>query len=961
MAQVIKSGMIMKRSVGKNKLLGRSNWKARFLVLDYCYLTYYDKYWDVSLPEPDNHAKVHGQFKVCDIRAVENVDADAFADHSEVFQVVFEDTESAKGPNGEPCLRALYIEPKGGVASGADSDRNQWTASIRKTIAEVGDVTILQTKYCSGVAANGKLTCCQREPSDFMSDTQGCKIATRVNPSRTGELKNTLGKEDSGGDSQTQQQPQPPQRPNVGPRMSAPTQSVRPKMELPGTPVTQSFKERPQPTPIARQTSVPTLRHQQTPPPLPPGKSQPRPGIVSRTSVKANTSVTRMLEAEEWFVRNWTPSETSMKLMQLNEGAFFVRESQSKANAFTVDIRTNDADEPIVAKRVYLTEDGFFRFEGDSVTHASMRACLQNCSDYKITLVNDREKGRASESGRFRGAKFVSQNSVSSNSSKSPPPMPARKPPQRVVVNTSTTADEDEIYGEVRLQPGQYEEVDFAAVPDNTQQSSSGMATMKVREMVALTGTPNVDPDAEEFNGFQDNVRAKNKLWTHRPDVTPAVLASLDKSQIKRQEAIYELVYSEQAYIRDVNTFIDVYLKPIQAKRLMDEPFTNKLVTSALAIQAAGQSFLNDLEARQNESVVVECIADVLLKHVDVMSTRFYHYSDIALETREMLSEPPALVNFLNETRDKPSSRGLTMDAFSLTPVQRMVRYPLLVDEVLKKTDNDPTERAALSTAHNKWRASLNKCNSRLKEIEEWHNLKDVHGTLNYTKLTGSDPVWTPDHEYGFRSMVKRGMLDLCKLNETGKRITKRKGVEVMLLSDVFLFAKSMKNKQTGVIEYIVYKQAHRSLIECEQFRPRESKMDNMIEIQLISDSGTETIYFKAKDPITRDRWLEAFNPPKEEEDIYQAWECPQFKVIKDHTPSYDEVVDGLPLKRGQIVEVEKKGDVCMKGRLKNPPPFATFNTSGYFPASCVEEIESHRKKAREVKRIISQNSHKAR
>lgn len=952
---VIKSGMVQKKAVGKS-LLGLSNWKKRFLVLDYCYVSYYDKYWDVSKDEPDNGAALKNQFKVCDIRAVEHVDDNAF-EKQEVFQVVYEDVEeTAKSATGAACLRNLYIEADGGVASGAETDRNQWINCIRDCIAEVGDVTILQSRFCPGVIVSGKSSCCQRSAADLKEPESGCKAASQVKAARTGELKNSLNKSADGGD-----------KPKLPTRKSNADVASRPKMELPPQSRTVARQlSQPNPSPIAarieRQTSLQPqisqsvkLNDKPRGAPVP----TPRPGIVSRASVKDNKNVTKQLENEEWFVRNWTSVETSTRLMQQEEGAFYVRISQSKANAFTVDIRTNDSDEPIVAKRVYLTEDGFYRFEADFVTHASLRACLQNCSDYKVTLPHARREPqnpprlvteRSESAGRFRGANFVKASP--STSSDRPPPMPARKPPTRAVVNTSCSADEDEIYGDVRSTLGQYEDVDFCSVEDNT----TGEATNKVREMVAMTGTPN-NAEEEEFGGFETNLRQKNKLWTHRPDVTPEIIASITKGEVKRQEAIYELVYSEQAYMRDVNDFIAVYLKPIQAKKLMDTAFTQKLVKSALAVQAVGNTFLRELEARQAATVVVDCVADILLRHVDEMSTRFYEYSDIALETREKLSSPAELVNFLQETRDTPASRGLTMDAYSLSPVQRMVRYPLLVEEVLKKTDSDPTERAALSTAHNKWREALNKCNSRLKEIEEWHNLKDIHNQLNYSKVTGSDPVWSQDDAYGFRSMVKRGQLEMCKLNDTKKKINKRKGVEVMLLSDVFLFAKSMKNKSTGKIEYVVYKQAHRSLIECEPFRSRESKMDNLIEIQLISDSGIESIYFKTKDPMMRDRWLEAFNPPKEEEDIYQAWECPQFKVIKDHTPSYDESGDGMPLKRGQIVEVEKKGDICMKGRLKNPPPFATFNTSGYFPADCVTEIESNRSRAREVKRI--QNSKK--
>ena len=67
------------------------------------------------------------------------------------------------------------------------------------------------------------------------------------------------------------------------------------------------------------------------------------------------------------------------------------------------------------------------------------------------------------------------------------------------------------------------------------------------------------------------------------------------------------------------------------------------------------------------------------------------------------------------------------------------------------------------------------------------------------------------------------------------------------------------------------------------------------LDSRLQADAGTETLYIKAKDRMTMDRWLEAFNPPREDEDIYQAWECPQFVVLKDWYGSFGIVCRRTP------------------------------------------------------------------
>jgi hypothetical protein len=451
------------------------------------------------------------------------------------------------------------------------------------------------------------------------------------------------------------------------------------------------------------------------------------------------------------------------------------------------------------------------------------------------------------------------------------------------------------------------------------------------------------------------------------------MLAGMDSKAIKRQEAIYELVYSEEAYLRDVDGLISVYLTPIQQKGLIDPALMTKMMTRITDVQQAGKALLKDLKARQDATVVVKQLSDVLEKHVETVATPFYNYCEVVLEIRAKTTDAtPELASFMVATMNSAASRGLSMDAYLLAPVQRMVRYPMLISEVEKATLDDPSEKYNLSNAHKRWKESVHTCNSRFAEIENWFNLKDLQKQLNYERVEGAEEIWKPSHKFGYRGIVKKGPLELIKLNEAKKKIAKRKQVEVMLFSDIFLFCKPVKVKKTGRVEMIVIKEAHRSLLDVDRFRSSgaqvDTKLENMIEIRFLSkdkkafasgeaDAGMETLYIKAKDRMTMDRWLEAFNPPREDEDIYQAWECPQFVVLKDWTPPRDEQGDSMPLRKGEIVEVEKRGETHMKGRLKDPEPFASYNTSGYFPAGHVKEIESHRKTAREVRGLAKQNS----
>ena len=99
-----------------------------------------------------------------------------------------------------------------------------------------------------------------------------------------------------------------------------------------------------------------------------------------------------------------------------------------------------------------------------------------------------------------------------------------------------------------------------------------------------------------------------------------------------------------------------------------------------------------------------------------------------------------------------------------------------------------------------------------------------------------------------------------------------------MLFSDMLLYAKAVKHQKTGRIRLIVYKQAHRSLIEVNDYPDISSKSEkgqNLIELVLYGTDEVLHLYLRAPSLTEKTRWLEAFNPPRDDDD-YADWDCPQ-------------------------------------------------------------------------------------
>ena len=131
------------------------------------------------------------------------------------------------------------------------------------------------------------------------------------------------------------------------------------------------------------------------------------------------------------------------------------------------------------------------------------------------------------------------------------------------------------------------------------------------------------------------------------------------------------------------------------------------------------------------------------------------------------------------------------MDAFLLSPVQRLARYPLLVKAIVEATEENDPDYPQICEAMAKLTTAVRFANDRMTRIEEHQNLVHIDSTLDYSRL--SEPIPLVDYN---RALLRRGRLDLVTISN--KKITKSKQVEFMLFTDLLLYAKPVKVRRTG-------------------------------------------------------------------------------------------------------------------------------------------------------------------
>jgi len=114
-------------------------------------------------------------------------------------------------------------------------------------------------------------------------------------------------------------------------------------------------------------------------------------------------------------------------------------------------------------------------------------------------------------------------------------------------------------------------------------------------------------------------------------------------------------------------------------------------------ILTLNKQLLEALRARQEEQPLVERIGDVLLSHVIGFEDAYKRYiprialSEYAYKKEE--AKNPTFAQFLKDCTRHPEARRLGLRHFVGQPYQRIPRYPLLLSEVIKRTDENVDDR----------------------------------------------------------------------------------------------------------------------------------------------------------------------------------------------------------------------------------------------------------------------------
>ncbi|KAF7231106.1 rho guanine nucleotide exchange factor TIAM2 [Nothobranchius furzeri] len=251
------------------------------------------------------------------------------------------------------------------------------------------------------------------------------------------------------------------------------------------------------------------------------------------------------------------------------------------------------------------------------------------------------------------------------------------------------------------------------------------------------TPEQNLDQDFSHYRTFPETRASdadvpKNPYY-REPGAQPPSPAHLSVCQ-RLRKVIQELVDTEKSYVKDLVCLLDVYLTPLQRETFLSKDEMEALFGSLPEMLDFQRVFLQTLEERIAGCPNITSLEtpDQFKKLLFSLGGSFLYYADHFklysgfcanhIKVQKVLEKAKtdgAFKHFL-EARNPTNQHSSSLESYLIKPVQRVLKYPLLLRELVSLTNPDSPEHSHLTEALRAMEKVASHINEMQKIYEEY-------------------------------------------------------------------------------------------------------------------------------------------------------------------------------------------------------------------------------------------------
>ncbi|MEJ1277695.1 Rho guanine nucleotide exchange factor (GEF) 11 [Cricetulus griseus] len=230
--------------------------------------------------------------------------------------------------------------------------------------------------------------------------------------------------------------------------------------------------------------------------------------------------------------------------------------------------------------------------------------------------------------------------------------------------------------------------------------------------------------------------------WQHT--VGKDVMAGLTQREIDRQEVINELFVTEASHLRTLRVLDLIFYQRMKKENLMPREELARLFPNLPELIEIHNSWCEAMKKLREEGPIIRDIGDLMLARFDgpareelqQVAAQFCSYQSVALELIKTKQRKESRFQlFMQEAESHPQCRRLQLRDLIISEMQRLTKYPLLLENIIKHTEGGTPEHEKLCRARDQCREILKFVNEAVKQTENRHRLESYQKRLDATAL----------------------------------------------------------------------------------------------------------------------------------------------------------------------------------------------------------------------------------
>ncbi|XP_035289416.1 rho guanine nucleotide exchange factor 12 isoform X2 [Anguilla anguilla] len=444
---------------------------------------------------------------------------------------------------------------------------------------------------------------------------------------------------------------------------------------------------------------------------------------------------------------------------------------------------------------------------------------------------------------------------------------------------------------------------------------------------------------SEDDQGNETELEQDPPNWQQL--VSREVLAGLTPHEIKRQEVINELFYTERAHLRTLKVLDSVFCQKLTREAILPAADIKNIFTNLEEIVQLHVSISDQMSAirKKTETTVVDLIGDDLLswfgggeeEKIKRAVGTFCSNQPFALELIKTRQKKDArFSSFMLEAESNRLCRRLQLKDIIPAEMQRLTKYPLLLENIAKYTE-DAEEKEKVKRAGECCRQILNYVNQAVKEAENKQRLEDYQRRLDLSSLKQSENPMIS--EFKNLDLTKRKMVHEGPLSW---KVNKDKTIELytLLLEDILVLLQKqderlvLKCHSKNLAGTADTKHIFSPIIKLNTVLVRSVATDNKSFFVLsMSDNGAQ-IYELMAQTVSEQRTWQCLITQRADSMKTKAHNVIPLPQTDGERDAVEMIGAGVKLNKdpdrtstGSIQSPEKDGSTSSAGVTQTPPP----------------------------------------